>query len=158
MMAAVTTILAIASLVVAAGSAYVSYKQNQRMARDQKKANKVAQAEQEAQRQNQTRNQVRQERIKRAQILQSSENSGVSMSSGSIGSQGVLGTQIGNNIGQESRQANSAAGIGAYNQSAADHGSRAATFAQIGNIAQSSFNYFSAQPSTQSDFNKWFGK
>src|SRR3546814_2403646 len=107
-MAAITTVLAIASLVVAAGSAYVSYKQNQAAARNQKKANQVAQAEQSAQKQTEIRNQVRQERVKRAQILQASQNSGVAMSSGSIGSQGVLGTQIGNNIGQVERQSNSA--------------------------------------------------
>lgn len=155
-MAAVTTVLAIASLVVAVGSAYVSYKQNQAAARNQKKANQVAQAEQSAQKQTEIRNQVRQERVKRAQILQASQNSGVAMSSGSIGSQGVLGTQIGNNIGQVERQSNSAAAIGMFNQQAADASSRAATFAQVGGIASSSFNFFANTPSAKTDFAKMF--
>src|SRR3546814_14847138 len=104
------------------------------------------------------RNQVRQERVKRAQILQASQNSGVAMSSGSIGSQGVLGTQIGNNIGQVERQSNSAAAIGMFNQQAADASGRAATFAQVGGIASSSFNFFANTTSAQEDFKKWFGK
>src|SRR3546814_19212100 len=103
-MAAITTVLAIASLVVAAGSAYVSYKQNQAAARNQKKANQVAQAEQSAKTQTEIRNPARQERVKRAQILEASQNSGDAMSSVSIGSQGVLGTQIGKNIEQVKRK------------------------------------------------------
>src|SRR3546814_18737431 len=79
-MAAITTVLAIASLVVAAGSAYVSYKPNQAAARNQKKANQVAQAEQSAQKQTEIRNQVQKERVKREQIIQASQNSRVVMS------------------------------------------------------------------------------
>jgi uncharacterized membrane protein YebE (DUF533 family) len=155
-MAAITTILAIGSLVVAAGSAYMSYKQNQQAANAQKKAGQVQQAEQTAQKQNEIRNQVRQDRIKRAQILQSSQNSGVSMSSGSIGSQGALGTQIGTNIGQISRNASSMQGVSFFNQQSADASSRAATFGQVAGLATSGFNMFANTKSAQSDFAKWF--
>src|SRR3546814_5267016 len=119
-MAAITTVLAIATLVVAAVYAYVSYKQNQAAARNQKKANQVAQAEQSAQKQTEIRNQVRQERVKRAQILQASQNSGVAMYFGSIGSQGVLGKKIGNNIVQVERQSNSSAANCMVHQTTAD--------------------------------------
>lgn len=157
-MAAVTTIIAVASLVVAAGAAYVSYKQGQAAARDRKRANQVQAAEASARQKQDVRNQVRQERIKRAQILQASENTGVSMSSGSIGGQSALSTQIGNNIGTISRQGNSSAAIGRFNQAAADASGRSATFAQVSSLASSSFNFFAGTASAQNDFQKWFGQ
>lgn len=157
-MAAVTTIIAVASLVVAAGAAYVSYKQGQAAARDRKKANEVQTAENAARQQQDVRNQVRQDRIKRAQILQASQNSGVSLSSGSIGGQSSLSTQIGSNIGTITRQGNSSTAIGRFNQQAADAAGRSATFAQVSSLASSSFNFFAGTDSAKNDFQKWFGQ
>lgn len=154
----VATVLAIASLVIAAGSAYVSYKQNAAMASDRRKAAKVQGAENAAAQQQNIRNQVRQDRIKRAQILQSSENTGVSMSSGSLGASSAMSTQIGSNIGIITRQGNSSSAIGAFNQSAADHGNRAQTWAQASSLASSSFSMFSSQPGAQDSFKNWFSQ
>ena len=153
---ATSTILAIASLVVAAGSAYVSYKQNQQAAREQRKARAVSTAESAAKQQQDIRMQVRQERIKRAQIIQASQNTGVSLSSGSLGGQGALSTQIGGNIGQISRESNSNQAISQFGQSAADASGRAATFAQVSGLASSSFQMFANTPSAQVDFKKMF--
>lgn len=156
-MAAITTVLAIAALVVAAGSAYVSYKQNQKSARFQRQAAATSQAEQRAQQQAQTRQQVRQERVRRAQIIQGAMNTGVTGSSGSLGAQSSLGSMIENNLANLGRGGNSSNAISGFNQQAADASGRANTWTQIGGIASSASGMFASTPSAQADFNKMFG-
>lgn len=156
-MAAVTTLLAIGSLVVSAGAAYASYQQGQKAQRAQRNARQVAIAENTARQQQDIRNQVRQERVRRAQILQASQNSGVAESSGAIGGVSALGTQVGVNIGSSSRINNSNTAIGAFQQAASDATQRASMFAQINGLASSSASFFGSQPGAQSDFARWFG-
>ena len=156
-MAAVTTVLAIASLVVAAGSAYVSYKQNQKSARFQRKAAATSAAEQRAQQQSMVRQQVRQERVRRAQIIQSSQSSGVTGSSGSLGAQSSLGSMIEGNLANLGRGGNSATAISGFNQQAANASGRANTWSQIGSVAMGSFNMFASATGSQKDFNDLFG-
>lgn len=154
---ATSTIVAIAAVAVAAGTAYVAA-DNAADARDaQKKAQKVSQAEQAAQRQQQIRQQVRQDRVKRAQILQASENTGVALSSGSLGAQSVLGTQTQGNIGTINRAANSSNVIGDYMQDAADSNAKAANWQAVSSFAGSVAGVSASQPGTQSDFNRYFG-
>lgn len=101
-MAALSTI----GLIVAAAGAVASYSAQQdakqaaqRSAEEQRKA----QAEQKAQAAQKSamerRQQIREERVKRARVLQSAQNTGVSGSSGEIGAIGALSTNLGNNIG-----------------------------------------------------------
>lgn len=154
---ATSTIVAIAAVAVAAGTAYVAA-DNAADARDaQKKAQKVSQAEQAAQRQAQIRQQVRQERVKRAQILQASENTGVTSSSGALGAESVLGTQTAGNIGTINRAANSSTVIGDYMQSAADSQGKAANWQAVSSLAGSVAGVSASSPGTQSDFNRYFG-
>lgn len=65
----------------------------QQIARGEQKAANAAQAAQER------RNQIREERVRRAKILQASENTGVSGSSGETGAIGGMSTALSSNIG-----------------------------------------------------------
>lgn len=154
-MAVVT--LAVASLVVAAGSAYMAHKAQVKAAREQKKANDIQSAQGQVDAAAQRRAQVRQERVRRAQIDQQSRNTGVSMSSGELGSTSALGTQIGNNIASISQSQVTANGVTSRLQAAADATSNAQTWAQVGSVAQSSFNIFSQTNEFKKFSNNVFG-
>lgn len=119
-MAAVSTFVAVAAVAVSGATAYEANRQAKKAAEKQEEAGKVASAEQAAQQTAQTRAQIREERVRRAQILQSSENTGVTASSGAIGSTGALQTTVGANLASASRQANAANAITGLQQDAAD--------------------------------------
>lgn len=138
-MAAITTIVAVSALAIAAGSAYQQSQAAKSAAKDRKEAGRVAQAEQAAQANQSRRAQVREERVRRATVLQSAQNTGVSQSSGEIGATSALGSLIGGNLASGSRQANSAAGIGSLSQSAANSDVRGAQWGAIGSFAGSVF-------------------
>lgn len=57
------------------------------------------------------RQQIREERVRRAKIMQASENTGVSGSSGELGSIAGLGTQLGSNLGANASSLSHAANI-----------------------------------------------
>lgn len=67
--------------------------EREKTARGEQKAQQAQQAAQER------RQQIREERIRRARIIQSGENTGTSESSGEFGAIGSLSTQLGSNIG-----------------------------------------------------------
>lgn len=138
-MAAVSTIVAVAAVAVAAGSAYMAQKNAKAAAKDRKEATKVGQAEQAAQRTQNRRQQVREERVRRAQIMQSSQNTGVSESSGELGATSALGTLISSNVATQARQQNSSDAIASWSQSAADSDMSAQQWTGIGNVAGSVF-------------------
>lgn len=139
----IATTLAIISLVIAAGSAYMQNKNAQAARKQQKNASEVASAQNRVNQQNDIRSQVRQQRIRTAQIMQASSNTGTAGSSGAIGGVSALASQTGSNIAATSGQANSQNSILAYQNSAAGYESRAATWGAVGNLASSSFNVFS---------------
>ena len=138
-MAAVTTIIAAGALAVAAGSAYQAQKQSKEAASERKKASNISRAEGESQSAENRRQQIREERVRRATIMQSSENTGVTASSGELGSLSVLGSQVGGNIANISRQDFSAGAITNLNQSAANADYKANQAAQIGQFAGTVF-------------------
>lgn len=76
------------------------------------------------------RQQIREERVRRAKILQAAEGTGVSGSSGELGSTGGLATQLGANIGTN---LGTLSGTGRINQ-------LAQTAADFGTAAQSALN------------------
>lgn len=132
-MAAITTIIAGASLALAAGGAYMNYRQQRSAARAASEAldeQKKIQAEQEAAnrqaQQIEARQQVREARIRRAQILQASENTGTAMSSGALGATGSIWTQLSTNVGANRGAIDRAGRISSYNQRIADLQSSAA--------------------------------
>lgn len=123
-MAAATTIVGLA---IAAYGAYSANEARQ----DQKEANKQAseqrkqvQGEQNAlnaQKQAQERRaQIREERVRRGKIMQGSENTGTSASSGSAGAVGALSTQLTSNLGANLGMAAAGQRIGEYAQNAAN--------------------------------------
>jgi hypothetical protein len=131
-MAALTTIAAIGALVVGAAS-YVSAEKNRKEAQ----ANYAAQAaEQGKARQeeralnaqaaaNERRQQIREERVRRARLLQSAENTGTEGSSGQLGAEGGFATQLGAAIGSNLGRLAGAERITQLGQSAANFGSAA---------------------------------
>lgn len=138
-MAAVSTIVAVAAVAVAGYSAYQSSQAAKDAAKDRKQASQVGQAEQAAQRNQNRRQQLREERVRRAQIIQGSQNTGVSQSSGQLGATSALGTLISSNVASQSRQQNSSNAISSWMQSAADNDLASQQWAGIGNVAGSVF-------------------
>lgn len=131
-MAAVSTVLAGASLALAAGGAYMNYQQQRAASRAQRDAaeeqrgiqseQKAANAESAAA---ERRQQVREARIRRAQILQSAENTGVAASTGELGALSSVSTQLNANVGANTSSLNRAGRISDMSQRAADANSRA---------------------------------
>lgn len=126
-MAISTTIATIASL---AFSAYSTMQQQdaQEEARgrqaqsdeEQRKIRAEQKASQAAQSAAERRTQLREERLKRARLIQSGENTGVTGSSGVAGATGNLNTQLQSNIGFNVGQERSAGAISAASQNSAD--------------------------------------
>lgn len=108
----------------------------------QKEANNVQSAQQKVASAESRRQKVREERIRRAQIIASSENSGTTNSSGSLGAQGALATNLAGMVSfsQGESRANSA-----YNsnmQRAADFTSQANTIGAWTNTIQNGIGGF----------------
>jgi hypothetical protein len=78
---------------------------------------------------------AREERIRRARLLQSSENQGVAGSSGSLGALSSLSTNAGAAIAAQSGNAVAAAGISAALQRKADAQYSADKYRQLGQLA-----------------------
>lgn len=97
-------VVAIVAAVAATTTTIISGNQQRAAARHANDLQQQAASEQRASNAQQAaaaaRDQYRQDRIKRARILQSSENSGDSYSSGELGSLGSLQTQFSDNEGQ----------------------------------------------------------
>lgn len=135
----IETAIAVVAVAVAGASAYEQAKQSKAAAKDRKEAGKVSQAEQAAAQNQSRRQQIREERVRRAQITQASVNTGVSGSSGELGSQSALGSLISGNIAAGSRQQNSANAIGSLQQSAADKDLKGAMWGAVGGVAGTIF-------------------
>lgn len=150
----IETIIGIASLATGVAGA-VAQKQAQdkaasaqkKSAAEQAKARQEQQAGQAAQAAQERRAQIREERARRARILQSSENTGVGISSGSLGATGSLATELGANLGANLGAQQRANNISSFNQNAADylssaqsHINTANTWGQVGSLSTSIFN------------------
>lgn len=124
-----------------AAANYASQADEQRKAQGEQKALNFQQQAQER------RNQVREERVRRAKLLQASENGGTADSSGEYGAMGSLATQLSSNLGINAGRAQAGANIGGYLQNAADFGTAAQqavmgaqNWDQIGSFAGSIFS------------------
>lgn len=114
---AVIAVVGTVSSVVAQQDAKSNAKKSAEQQRRAQAEQRAVQARQAAE---ERRKQVREERVRRAKILQSSENTGVSGSSGEVGALGSLSTQLASNIGSNLGAARSGELISGFNQSAAD--------------------------------------
>lgn len=131
-------VAAVAASVI--GTAYSSIQQNRAQknaARAQREASDVNQAQQKNQEMEARRQQIRQQRIRAAQVEQAAANTGVSNSSGEIGSISALATNVGSNMAQLSSQASAAQGIGQANQNVADSIGRAQDWQMFGQLSGS---------------------
>jgi hypothetical protein len=108
----------------------------------QQQAQNTQEADQQAQRVQEMRDQYRQQRIKAAQIAQSSANTGVQYSSGNYGSQSALGSTIANNVSSIERSGVTTNAIGADEQRSADFMANAQTVGAIGSLAGQALGMF----------------
>lgn len=129
---AVLTAIAVAAVAISAYSAYEGHEARAEASDNYKaQANEQrhAGAEQRAlnfqQQAEERRSQIREERVRRAKILQASEDTGVAGSSGEFGAIGSLSTTLSNNLGINAGRAEAGNRIGGYMQNAADFGTAA---------------------------------
>jgi len=126
---------AVAAASVATGVMQMSAAKKANKAREE--ANKVQTADQKNQARETSRRAIREARIRRAMILQQSENTGTQASSGQIGAVGVVGTYLGNSNAVASMQTKAIEGINSWNQKAANYDYKASQWGMIGNIFSS---------------------
>lgn len=86
----------------------------------QKEANAIQGAQQQVAGQESRRQKVREERIRRAQIIAASENTGTTGSSGQIGAVGALSTNLNGLIGSSLGESKANAAVNRNTQRAAD--------------------------------------
>lgn len=162
-MAAISTIVAIGALAIGTLSYVSQVKSNKEAQRNVSRANsenKKTQAEQKAlnaqKAANERRQQIREERVRRAQVEQSAENTGVAGSSGELGAVSGLTTQLGANIGTNLGQLQGVQNINNYSQAAADFStaanrnqsdasSAASIFSLAGNVFQGAGGFSTLQ-------------
>lgn len=151
------TWVAIAALAVSAVGAYVSYDQQKKANRQNKQAQAVSAAEQAAQAAAQRKAQIRQERIRKAEIISSSINTGAGMSSGQINATSDVGSLVEGNLSNMNRNENSANQYLSFSQQAADSMSRAKMFDSISSLAGGVAGFSLQQPGAQKDMARIFG-
>jgi hypothetical protein len=121
-MAAVSTIIAGAALATTVYSVSEQSKQAKKSARAQENLQNEERARNTGQQIAERRQQIREERVKRARVMQASQNTGVAGGSGEAGALSSLSTQLGSNVG--------------FNQSMIQSGERMSIFAQQAATAQ----------------------
>lgn len=121
----------------------MSYKSAKAASRERKQANEIANANQKNEAADSRRKAAREARIRRAMILQQSENAGLGIGgSGTQGAVGVVGTNYGSNIGRSQQQSVAAQGINFRNQRAADYDFKSAQWGAFGNMFNSALGGF----------------
>lgn len=148
------TTLAVAGAAAVSTIASVSAQKDAKgRARDAAASEDRARAEQKAlaagKAMNEQRQQIREERVRRARILQSAENTGVSESSGEAGAVGSLSTNLGTNLGFNAGALASAGRQGFFLQDAANSSraaqndlNRASNWQRAGSLAISTIGSF----------------
>lgn len=115
-----SAILGVASLVASVVGGIAQRKQAKKAARAQREASATARAQQANAEARDRRQKVREERLRRAKIIQTSFNTGVSGSSGELGAVSALGTNVGDVVGASRGDTVAADRVSALNQQAAD--------------------------------------
>lgn len=175
-MAAVTTVIAAAALVVGVVGGIQQYRQGRqaqkaadRAAEDQKAIQGEQRANQAREAAAERRRMARERRIRVAQVQQSAMNTGTDGSSGSLGAQSSIASNYGSNTGNHLGALSSADRMGRYAQSAENHMASARSHqnksSMWGNISDFGFNTFNtaggfgtlqdAMSSGQSNTNSW---
>lgn len=112
-------------------------------ARERKEANNIATANQKNEANASRRKAVREARVRRAMILQQSENAGLGTGgSGTQGAIGVVNTNLGSANSAAAGQTVAVQGINRRNQKAADYDFKAAQWGAFGDIFSSTLGAF----------------
>jgi len=143
-------IVALGSLAVGAGSAIASNTAQKKAAGAQEKIQGEQKAQNAAQAASERRSQVREERVRRARVMQSSENTGVGESSGEFGALGTLGTNLAVNMGSNAGKLAASERTSGYAQDAANFMGQAQRSDKLFNLSASIF-------SNSGGFNSIFG-
>lgn len=109
---------------------------------DNRKANAVQGAMQKTDSIESRRQRIREQRIRRAEIIAMSENSGTTGSSGQVGAIGALSTNLAGLIGSSLGQSKGNAAINKFSQSAADNTATANTINAWTNTIQKGISGF----------------
>lgn len=131
---------AIAAVSVVSGVAQLSAAKQANKQR--KEANAISTASSQNEAAASRRKAVRESRIRRAMIMQQSENTGTAESSGSLGAQAVVGTNLASNNAQAAGQTKAITGINAANQRAADYDYRGTRVGAFGSMFSSALGAF----------------
>ena len=131
---------AIAAASVATGVMQLSSAKKANKQRQEANAISTASAQSEAAASR--RKAVREARIRRAMIVQSSENTGTADSSGSLGAQAVIGTNLGSQNAQAAGQTRAITGINRANQRAANLDFKGAQVGAFGSMFTSALGAF----------------
>ena len=165
----IETVIGVAGLALGAYTTVKSQQQARQAAKAQKDAAKAQQAsaaEQQAnqrmQQEQERRQQVREHRIKVAQIMQNSENTGTSASSGEAGAVSSLNTQMNTNLGFIAGSAMHTNAASAFNQQASDmwfqatqYQNQANNYQQWGKLGINALNTFGEVYSKQGGTNPY---
>lgn len=121
----------------------MGYNASKKAAKARKEANNIQTAQAQNDNAASRRRAIREARVRRAMILQQSENAGLgTQGSGTVGATGVIGTNLGSNRAIAQGQTLSIEGINAQNQRAANYDFEAAKWGAFGNIFQSALGGF----------------
>jgi hypothetical protein len=135
-------ILGAAALAVGLVSTGVSVNAANQSAAAQKEAQNITLGQSKVRAQEDRRQLLREERIRRARILQSSNNAGVSNSSGEIGAMGAITTNVDSQVASARGESLANTGINKQNQKAMDFDNKAKQALQWGEVFQGGINTF----------------
>lgn len=131
----IEVIVAAATLTSSIVSANEQKKQAKKAAAAQQQNRNEENARNKAQQMAERRAQIREERVKRARVLQSAQNTGVAFSSGETGATSSLSTNLNSNIGFNQSMIASGERMSVFSQNAADAQMRGQNAAMLGNLA-----------------------
>ncbi len=140
MAVATSTVIASAALAATAVSGYQQYQAAGDAADARREGQEISGAQQQIQQRRSNRQAIREERIRRARIMQASENTGVAGSSSEMGSTAALGTLTASNIAAGRGNARAAEGLTGASQSAMDAQRQGQLWGTIGNASGAAFN------------------
>lgn len=131
--------IAVVALAVAGAATYSANRQAKKAAEAQREASNINQASDRNKEADARRQQIREQRIRVAQVEQSAQNTGVSSSSGELGSLSALTTNAGANLASMSGQGLANQGIAQQNQNALNAQVKQGTYQSIASVSSSIF-------------------
>ena len=135
----VSLVVGLLSVAVGAVSTAAQIKQGNKAAAAEKEARDIQNAHQKNTDTNNRRKDIREARVRRAQILQSAENTGVGASSGQFGATGAINTNLGSANSFRTAGQFAADGVSTQLNNAAQARLKGSQTAAIGNLFTSAF-------------------